>query len=207
MQRVTSWFLRNSVHPLEVTNIMNRYKEGVKILLTDIVKILDGKKKESYEEKKQFYNSIKLPKDLVQNMAVINNVSAACDIVFIATEHNIDFVDVAKLFFAVESHFNFDFIDETLGNLPFENYWQKLSIKTLREDLNDKLRRLTIAIIKECYNETDPIKTWSRHHIKEVTRFQNFIKDLGNQETIDFSMLVVAGKRVDALFVGTAEKL
>ena len=90
------------------------------------------------------------------------------------------------------------------GNTKTEGYWDKLSLRTLSEDLYDQQRRLTSEAIKFAQEnatplDTDMLSSWFEANEKQLDRFNRFIVDIKSSDHIELPMLTVALKRIQAI--------
>jgi glutamate dehydrogenase len=137
----------------------------------------------------------------VKRIASISVLSPACDIIIVASKNNLPIQKVAKLYFEIGNRFEFDWLRGCIDKISINSFWERLSLKSLKDDLYDQQRKLTAEIIKYVSNDSDPINEWCKTSKQRVERYDNFIKDLMTIETPDSSMLVVAAKRASSLIV------
>ena len=88
--------------------------------------------------------------------------------------------------------------------MKIDNYWHKLSSKTILEDLYAYQMRLVNLIVDfGCNNkkicEVDSVVAWIENSKFEVERFDSFIEDLKLQKAPDLSVFVVTLNRLKSL--------
>ena len=94
--------------------------------------------------------------------------------------------------------FNIDWLREACEKQTSNSYWDKLSIKSLKDDLYDKQRRVLQKVIDFKPGEAN-LEKWLEYHDKYVTIFINFIAELKLQDNIDLNMMILANKQFEML--------
>jgi glutamate dehydrogenase len=201
LQRCIFWFLRNSAQTLDINENVSLFKPMIKELVINIEKAIIGKSKERYDDKLSFFTQMQIPASLAKKISTIAVLSSACDIITVASKNNLPILQVAKLYFELGNRFHFDWLRSCVDKISIDSYWEKLSLKSLKDDLYDQQRKLTAEIIKYIKHASDPISQWSKDNHKQIERYDSFIKDLLRMESIDSSMLVVAAKRAGSLII------
>ncbi|MFN7038817.1 MAG: NAD-glutamate dehydrogenase [Alphaproteobacteria bacterium] len=195
VQRCIFWFLRNSPQLIEVTGIVNSFKPGIKELFSIIEKLITGSTKNKFQERLKNYKLMSIQSELAHTIARISILSSGCDIVSVAVKNNLSIETVGKIYYKVGTRFKFDFLSSAIDNIKVESYWQRLALKTLKDELYDQQRILTSKIIKFVGKDNDPIEDWCKMHESEIERYDHFINDLFIYEILDYSMVTLAVKR------------
>ena len=198
IQRVTFWFLRNSPQPLEISQVVKAF-DGIRELSLTLNKVLVGRAKEAFEHKLAKYRSLKVPEPVASKIAGLDALSSGCIIVQVAKNCKKPVQTVAAIYFEIATRFNLSWLRNCLDQLAADNYWQRMSITTLKDDLYDLQMRLTAEIMAHA-DKPHAVSEWCKVNQKQVDRFDRFILDIRAHENVDFSMIVVAAKRVESLF-------
>lgn len=199
VHRATFWFLRNYPQPLTVASIVEDFSSTIKSLSGCLNSMLLGTAKDSYNEKLQHFMHMGVPEALAIKIAGLEALSSACDIVQVAKGGNFPVERVATAYFELGTRFRFGWLRSRTNKLTAETYWQRLSIDTMRDNLYDQQMRLTADVMKHAAQKEGPLAYWCVQNAKQIERYDTFINDLKSYETVDFSMIVVAEKRVESL--------
>lgn len=199
IQKSILWLLSNLPQPLDVDAVILRFKEGINKLTEKIDDFIIGQNKSEYQEKIQNLKELGLSEDLAVKITHLSPLLSAWGIVFVATENKVSLSDVASIYFTIGTKFDYDWLISTMENLQIDSYWHRLSIQAIRDDLYDQQRKLTDNVIKHCSTSNNPIEEWCKLNNKLATRVLTFMQDLKTQKNIDYSMLVVAEKRLSTL--------
>ncbi|AIL65445.1 NAD-specific glutamate dehydrogenase [Rickettsiales bacterium Ac37b] len=200
ISRCVFWLLRNFMHALNIAELVAYLKPMIKDLMLHLEVSLAGKVKKRFSSKLSQFKNMNITQELAHKIACISVLSSAYDIVSVAAKNALTVTEVGKIYFEIGARVNFDWLRACIDKIDTESYWGRLSLKSLKDDLYDRQRRLTSLVIEfMTNNKSDPIKQWSQKNEVQIELYDNFINDLISQDHIDLSMLIVAVKRSEAL--------
>lgn len=200
VRRATFWFLRNCPQPLDVEHVVAAFTPAIRELSPVLGDLLMGTTKETYLAKLQNFRDKQVPEELANTIAGLQALASACDIVQVAQGDKLPVQQVAAAYFELGTRFRFGWLRSRTDKLAADGYWHRLAIDTVRDDLYDQQMRLTAEVMKHAAKHKDPMVYWCKKNQKQIERYDNFIADLKNYEVVDFSMIVVATKRLESLF-------
>lgn len=198
------WLLRTQPQPLDMTGIVNLYKSGIAEISECILDVMSDSEMAVYNERVESYKQDKIPDDVASQVALFSSLSFAYDIIKLTHKNNIQIADAGKIYFALKQNLGINWLRNAIDNLVSDGYWNKLSIQALSEDLNIQLTRLALDVISNYHNNDKcdgAVNQWLEDNNKQIDRFRSFIDDLKSLDNIDFSMLMVAIKRVESIKV------
>jgi glutamate dehydrogenase len=198
-ERTSTWFLRNSPQPLKISKAVEHFSPGVADLSACLTKIIPFPLREVYEIRLKRYKEYGVPTELAARIASLDSLSSACDIVEVARKANLTVDVVAKTYFEIGSRLNLGWLRRSIAKLPPHSYWDRISHKTLIEELYSEQKRLTSAIIQVLCNDnvcTDAVSNWIDANEKQINRYDQFIKDLKSHDEPDLSMVIIAMRKV-----------
>lgn len=202
LERSISWLLRNQPSG-DLTSIVSRFKKIASELSEILSDVLAQASQESYEKKVTKYNLNNVSKDLAAQLAAMDPIASAFDIAEISAKSKFDLKKIAKIYFIIGSRFSLKWLRTKLQDVSSDSYWQKLSIKTVLEDLYSYQLKLAQQIVThECKSatcEADVVDSWIKECPLLVDRYDNFINDLKQHPSPDMSMFVVALNRLKPL--------
>ncbi len=199
VERASLWFLRQHSQPLKVDKVVKDFAPGVKSLYGCLEKILPTALKKVFNLRLNRYIDAGVKEPLARKLAGLEAMSSACDIVEVAAKADLKVNVVGKVYFELGARLNLSWMRRSLLRLGNHSYWQRISNKTLIDEIYDQQRRLTSEVIKhlckdsECSNSTT---VWIEENENQIARYDEFIKDLKAHEAIDFSMLIVAIRKI-----------
>jgi glutamate dehydrogenase len=159
---------------------------------------------DSYERKVERYILNNVEPALARKVAAMDAIASAFDIAEISTKSKVDLKIIAKIYFAVGTRFSLKWLRSKLSDIPSDNYWQKLSSKSIVEDLYLAQMKIASQIVdsnnkKGEICEVESTEIWIEKNQAFVERYDNFITDLKANPSPDLSMFVVALNRLKPL--------
>lgn len=203
LERSIMWLLRQQVKGPIAKNV-DRFKKISDKLLGILDKVLASASQESFERKIERYCLNKVERNLATKIASMDPLASAFDIAEISAESKFDIEIIAKLYFAVGTRFSLKWLRSKISSISFENQWQRLSSKTILEDIYTYQLKISKAIVdSNCNNkeicENQSIENWTKSASFLIERFDNFISELKLNPNPDISVFVVALNRLKPL--------
>jgi glutamate dehydrogenase len=203
IERSVLWLLRNQIKG-SLAEIISRFQKIADELLEFLPSVLAKASLESFVRKIERYCINKVDRKLAERVASMDPVASAFDISEIALSTKLDIKIIAEIYFAVGTRFSLKWLRSRLNKITLNNHWQKLSSKTVLEDLYSYQMRLAKDIAEFSLKNKNKsvenlIEDWSKNSIFLTERFDNFILELKNEQNPDLSMFVVALNRIKPL--------
>lgn len=203
LERSVMWLLRNKSRGNLLTTI-TRYRKIADELSSVLSQVLAQASSESFERKIERYCLNNVERKLAEKIAAMDPVASAFDIAEISAASNFDLKTIAKIYFAVGTRFSLKWLRSKVSNLNFTDHWQKLSSKTILEDLYSyqmKIAKQVVDFSCEDKNlcEVDSLNNWIKTVDFLVERFDNFVSDLKTYPNHDLSAFIVALNRLKPL--------
>ena len=219
LERSMPWLLHNQVSG-DLTTIVARFKKIVSELSKILTQVLAEASRDSYERKVERYVLNNVESSLARKIAAMDPIASAFDIAEIAEKiarasskasakrsdatQNGNLKTIAKIYFAVGTRFSLKWLRSKLSDLSSDSYWQKLSSKTIIEDLYLFQMKIAQEIVDSNYKKddisaVDSMQIWIEKSKPLVERYDNFISDLKSHPNPDMSMFVVALNRIKPL--------
>jgi glutamate dehydrogenase len=198
-ERVSTWFLRSYPQPLKISKAIEHFSPGVADLSSCLIKILPASLKEVYEIRLKRYKEYGLDAKLAAKIASLDSLSSACDIVEVAREANLTVDVVAKTYFELGSRLSLGWLRRSIAKLPSHSYWDRISYKSLIEELYSEQKRLTSAVIQVLCTDkvcADAVSNWIGENEKQIKRYDLFINDLKSHDEPALSMVIIAMRKV-----------
>jgi glutamate dehydrogenase len=203
IERSVNWLLRNQAKG-EISSIVTRFKKIADELYGIFPEILAQASRESFERKVSRYCLSNVERKLAEKVSAMDPVASAFDIAEISAQSNFDLKTIAKIYFAVGTRFSLKWMRSRVSSLSIDSYWQRLSAKTILEDLYSYQMKLAAEIVglscddkKIC--EINSIEKWTKKMEFSVERFDNFIDELKSLPSPDLAVFIVALNRLKPL--------
>ena len=204
LERSVLWLLRNPTKG-SIGPIVTRFRNIADELLSLLSEVLAQASRESFERKIEKYCLNNVDRKLAGKIASFDPLASVFDIAEISSASNSDLKIIAKIYFAVGTRFSLKWLRSKVSSATHDNnYWQKLSGKTILEDLYSYQMRIAKSIVDtSCIDkalcESDSMENWIEKVSFLVERFDNFVADLKSQPNPDMSVFVVALNRLKPL--------
>jgi len=203
VERTSIWFMRNIPSPIKVAKIIDDYKKGVEILTNSLSSILPSSQRQIFDERYLRHKNANIPDSLASNVAGFDYLSAACDVVQVAKNAKLPVELVGRIYFEIGSRLNLGWMRQIIRRISPHSYWQRVSAKTLVDDIYDQQKRLTIEVIRHLCKDnscTTAISSWEEKNRIKILQLDNFITDIKAHDEQDFSMIVVALRKVRDIY-------
>lgn len=201
MQLAIFWFLRNLKQPLDIDKAIKVYRDGASFLMNNITKVISGSEKDSFIKKLEEYESLNISHKFAEKLASLDNIYSAMDIVDISNDCNLSLTEVAQVYFRVGQVFHYDWLVSKANDLSSGSYWNRMLVKTIKDEVFDQRKKLTNKILKKPSNaEADSkIGLWIESNKSKVDIYNKFIDTIKCVEDIDSAKLVVSIKQSEIL--------
>jgi len=170
LERSVTWLLRNQSKG-NVLPIITRFRKIADELFGFLSQVLAQASKDSFERKIDRYRLNKVETKLATKIASMDPVASAFDIAEISAASNFDLKTIAKIYFAVGNRFSLKWLRSRVSKLASENYWQKLSSKTILEDLYSYQMQIAKRIVDFGSNDKNLCETGSINNWIKTSNF------------------------------------
>ena len=200
LQTAIYWFLRNKPHPLKVLNTIEEFSKGAATLMNKIDNFIRGSIKKEYKDKADYFVKKGVDSTVALKISKLKSLYSSMDIIVIANKTHTLLEEVAKIYFDLGERFYYNWLREKVDCLPRVGYWEKMLIKSLKDDIYDQQRELATKVAMTTVNQGEKkIDVWSAKHGREIRAFYEFIDSVRSMEDIGSAKLVVAIKQGNIL--------
>ncbi len=203
LERSVLWLLRNQSKGA-ISPVITRFRKIADELSAILSEVLAQASRESFERKISRYCLNNVERKLAEKIAALDPLASVFDIAEISAASNFEIKVIAKVYFAVGNRFSLKWLRSKAASINYTNHWQKLSGKTILEDLYSYQMKIAKSIVDSSRNdkilcENESMSNWIKKSDFLVERFDNFISELKSQTNPDLSVFVVALNRLKPL--------
>ena len=201
LEQSTRWFLHNSAHPIDISDVMAEYGPGIREFTQAMPQIISPNLREMFEQHTQKLVSQNVPQELAARVSGLLGLQSGSDVVKAARETGLSATEVGKIYFKLGSVLYLGWLRNAASRAVGEGYWNRLALLAVIQDLFDQQRRLTGLVLKNAqgHSADEAVQQWLDANHDEVERFEQFVVDLRKSEPLDFAMLTVAQRHVQLL--------
>ncbi|HAU1757896.1 TPA: NAD-glutamate dehydrogenase [Legionella pneumophila] len=198
----TRWFLHNNRLTGGIEKNIKNYGKSVKKLEQLIPKLMGGVTKEYLEKLISQFVSIGIEKDMAQKIAITRALYTSLNIIEVTTQNEFDLSLTAETYFKVGSQFNLVWFRDQIANDSREGHWNTMARLSLRDELDNLQRRLTIAILTTNTKERTSeklINYWLEQNHPIQKRWEKLLEMLLGSENIDYTIFFIALRELSSL--------
>lgn len=194
IRRGISWFIQNTAE-LDITKTINIYKKPT-VALAKKISSLSSSITAKAKDKFDYYISHNIPPKLATHLSNIDYLISVLDIILVSVNSNSDYNKVAKTYFAVGEVLSLYWLRKCCDQLISDHYWNRLAIRSLKEDLYNKQRRLLSCIITTKQQLT--FDRWWQKNKANAVAYLDLINEIAmHKTTVDLHMIVLANKKCE----------
>ena len=202
IKRGTSWFLRNGPQGVGIDAAVSVYAPAVAALEDSLENLLPEARKEARDEVAQRYVAGGAPPAVARRIADLDMLTAACDIVRLATLADLPPAAVARVYYGLGARLGIDWLRDAGSTLVAGNRWHKAAALGLIDDLYAVQTSLTAKAIGSDGGvgvDGERLAEWLATRGYAVDRLCAIVAELRGAPAVDLPMLTVAAADMRAL--------
>ncbi len=164
LDRGTRWLVHNRPAELDVAAEVERFRDPVQELRSQVADLLQGTERERYRARMAEFTEQGVPHDLAERTAALLDSFSLLDVVDIAEDADREYVEIGSLYFTVSERFGLDALLMRVADLPRDDRWDALARGAMRDDLYAVLEALTRSVLEYSSSGQEPqqsIDRWS----------------------------------------------
>jgi len=203
LRQTTRWVLNQSGHKLNIRASIERLAPGLNVLEKELLGSLDPTEKVRVEEIAEPFLQSGMPETLAHRAASLHLLYPALDVVETAAQRDSDVLDVALVFFGLDSRLRLKWLRENVEKLTVEGHWHAHARGNLRDKLYAHQRKLAAEVLANFSGSGDPVDLWVNANNTEVGRFALMMNDMHELPSMDYATVSVAVHSLDQLIQAT----
>ncbi len=190
------WFIRSRFLQQDMSNTIAHFSTQIQKIEGLIPELMSGMTRNQSAVLKKEFLAKGLTVDAAERVMMYRVLYTTLNIVDIATEQSFDLEMTAKIYFDVGTHFNLVWFRDQLGADAREGYWNTLARLTLRDEL-DQLQKMITMVIMQSTTVTESnvkhvIQDWMKQHSRPVERWTQVLKMLHDNASADYTPFFIA---------------
>lgn len=201
----TRWFLHHDRMKGDINSIINYYRVCINQLAYIIPDLIVGSTKQYLRSLNEQFVKSGLSADTARRVVISRVMYAGLNISEIASQHNLDLLNTAKVYFDIGGKFGLVIFRDQLANDNREGDLSSLARLALRDDLDTVQRQLTVVIMKSNPKEEHPeqlIQQWLTTHQSVLKRWEEMVELLRVRTELDYTMFFIALRELSTLISG-----
>jgi glutamate dehydrogenase len=200
----TYWLIHHHATRLNIEAQVSRLRSGLTALGDALPEALSGADLRTFERARDQYRGANVPEALAKRMAIFPALRSGPDLVEIAAAKKLPIDRAATTYFKLGGALALDWLREQIERLGVEGHWQAVARTTLRDNLYNLQRMLTLQVLSESgRREPEPaVAAWAKRQGSAVDYLRQSINDMRALPDVDFATLSVALQAVRRLAEG-----
>jgi glutamate dehydrogenase len=194
VQRGTLWFLRNREWLADLAATLDHFAPGVARLAAGLRELVTPEYRTQLDAMAAHHQEQGVPEALAQQLAALEELYSALDLVEVAAETGRPEATVAAVYFALGGYLELHWLGAQITALPADTRWQGLARGALRIDLSNQARALAADALTLSPDLAAPealIAAWEARHKPHIERYRHLLGDVKNVAATEMSMLSV----------------
>ncbi len=201
LRRATLWLLTHRANRLNIAAAVAKFQPGIAVISKRLGKLLVDPELKRFNESTTIYVDIGVPDKVARQMAGLQIMYSALDIVDVAHATETEEPHVASIYFRVGAGLNLGWILDKIEHLAVDGHWQAVARGTLRDNLHELQRELTRQVIEQ-FNADSPaesVRNWLEAIATGVRRAHATLEEMQSAGMTDFATLSVAIQEIRKL--------
>lgn len=191
----TRWFLRSRYMQDNIDKTIEHFSGRIRKLEKLIPNLMSGATKEYLSTLMTNLVQHGFSKDIAYRIAIYRALYTSLNIIEVEGGYKFDLIKTAQVYFNIGSRFNLVWFRDQIATDAREGHWNTLARLTLRDQLDELQKMLTIAVIRSNKNETNVerlINNWLSKRARPVERWEGLLQLLHGSTSIDYTMFFIA---------------
>ncbi|MEH0634126.1 NAD-glutamate dehydrogenase [Streptomyces bottropensis] len=202
VERGTRWLLNNRPQPLQLSETIPFFSEGVHLVWGELPKLLRGADLEWYQKIYDELTGAGVPEELATRVAGFSSAFPTLDIVAVADRVGRAPMEVAEVYYDLADRLSITQLMDRIIELPRADRWQSMARAAIREDLYAAHASLTAEVLSAGNGSSTPeqrFKVWEQKNAALLGRARTTLEDIQTSDAFDLANLSVAMRTMRTL--------
>ncbi len=180
LRRQMAWFLARLPRPLKIGAVLKAYREDVAALLRKPQEALSELECAELKRHGAALTDQKVPVALAEQIAALDVMAPACDIVAAAHDLKRPVAEVAAAFFDIGRRVGLDWLRAETDNYQPEGYWDRLAAGAVLDALSAQQRSLTCHVLSGRSRKpaAEIVAAWAQNQAGAIARARGLVDEL-----------------------------
>ncbi|MFE7842707.1 NAD-glutamate dehydrogenase [Streptomyces sp. NPDC057474] len=202
VERGTRWLLNNRPQPLQLSETIAFFSEGVHLVWGELPKLLRGADLEWYQKIYDELTGAGVPEELATRVAGFSSAFPTLDIVAVADRVGRTPMEVAEVYYDLADRLRITQLMDRIIDLPRADRWQSMARAAIREDLYAAHASLTAEVLSAGNGSSTPeqrFKVWEQKNAALLGRARTTLEEIQSSDAFDLANLSVAMRTMRTL--------
>jgi len=171
------WYVRNVDFKDGLEAVVARFGPAIRQIVAGLDTALPPDLQAARDKRRQDLTDAGVPAGLAGELADLDALVSAPDIVTVAERTARPIGDAAATFFAAEANFRLDYIVAAARSVPANDYFERMAIDRAVEQIAGAERRLAADMLSTGQSGQQAVETWLAAH-PEATRIRRSVEEI-----------------------------
>lgn len=199
------WFVRNCKANLNIQELSEQFRPGIRKLRQYLLKQIVGKGKPEFRVNNTLADFISagVPAPLAETLTCVDGLFSGPEIIDGAKEQGISIEDMAYVYYQLNGLLELDWLRQQIVRRPAESRWEVLARSALRIELDRHQRNVSVGILnykaQEKLTPAERLAKWMEEQSALQERWMALVSLLRGSDALDYIMFFVAVKELGEL--------
>lgn len=192
-RHATRWLLEQPGDALDIRKQSERLKPGIHSLRSSLSTLISEEEQGLLGSKVQEYTAAGFPQALAEDLALLNRLPSALDIVDEASRRGLEVEKVAAVYYQLGQAMKLKWLMQQIEGLAVEGRWHSSARTNLSKELYRYHRALAGQVLAAYGDKGDtPVQHWLRDNQHQLDHVIEMLADMRSLPEIDFATISVA---------------
>jgi len=195
LDQATVWLLRHQPQPVDIAAMISRYQPTLEQLQHHLPQLLRDDARHSMHQQRRELVKAGVPKDLAQQVVIMDFLYGVLDITEVATSTASDVIKTAEIYFVLDARLSLFWLRGRIRDLPRHDLWQRKARTGLLDELQaiaSEVTRQVIISTRKIRSTTKKLDDWLTRNEANITHCHSVLDEIKGNRNIDLAMLTVA---------------
>lgn len=193
------WFLRNVPENVGIGETVKQYRSGIQALQKALDKVVPESRLSALKKDFKKLEKQGVPSALAMQIASLKIIADGPDIVLVSQRTKKSVVEVAKVFYAISSHFNAGMLASAARDLEISDYFDRLALTRTLETVAEALRQITAEALGSKKSGAAAVAKWMTGREEHVERTRKALAEIATSGELTLSKLTVGASMLSDL--------
>jgi glutamate dehydrogenase len=204
LRQATRWLLNLPGRKLDIRAMVQRLGPGLVDVEKTIRASMTDEEAAALEQQMQPFIEGGFAPALAEQIAMLDRQFPALDVVETAASRRSDVKRIAEVFFGLGKLLELKWLRRQIEALQVVGQWHAMSRANLRDELFAQQNRLVERVLQAEGRKSDPVAAWHKANADRVALVQSMLKQMKQQEEMDYPTIAVAVRSLGQLVDDTA---
>ena len=176
-QRASRWMLRARDQSADLPTLIQRYQPGARQLRANLQQWLPEAAYASVVDASEKLIAAGVEAKLAQNLAALESIFPALDLVDLAQATNSDLEQAARTYFGIDTELGLTAWRDQINRLPTDTLWQTQARGSARDDVYSIASQVTKGLL----SRQEDIQEWKQQHENTIARLNQLLTMITTQ--------------------------